>query len=473
MAAAPPERLRLLLLLPARRHWPWHARLQAALAERHDVITAHVASAAYPLSLRLALGLKAARPQPVPAGEFDLVLDLSEQGIGTGTRVLRPLYDGSPDSLFLVGRLQRGECPLLDIAEAASGAIRASSYPAIGDSGRLDGRLALVFVRLEALLLRAVAGEGAPLADRPERPRAGFSAGRLVKALARRLAARMLAPVRPAPRTIRHWNVAVRRDDAAPDIRRFDLADYTPLPVNPEVFGADPFLFAHDGKTYLFVETFPYATGKGVIMGAELDAGGIPVRWFHVLERPWHLSYPYVFAHGGEIWLAPEGSAHGGVELYRAIDFPGGWRLDWHLLPDWRLVDPTFIEHEGRLWLFAGAAAPGGSDWDELYAWHAPSLEGPWTPHALNPIKSDCRSARPGGRPLRLGEQLLRPAQCCERFYGEALAWLEIRRLTPDAFEEVAVASWRAAGEGMSGPHSADLSGSIRAVDYRFPLATG
>jgi hypothetical protein len=62
---------------------------------------------------------------------------------------------------------------------------------------------------------------------------------------------------------------------------------------------------------------------------------------------------------------------------------------------------------------------------------------------------------------------LLRPAQRCERAYGEALAWLEIRTLTPDAFEEVEVASWRAQGPGRSGPHHADLGSRLRAVDFR------
>ena len=140
------------------------------------------------------------------------------------------------------------------------------------------------------------------------------------------------------------------------------------------------------------------------------------------------------------------------------------------MLEDIRLVDSTLFEHEGRLWLFATVPTPGGSDWDELFAWHAPALAGPWTAHARNPIKSDCRSARPGGRPLRIGPRLLRPAQRCERFYGEALVWLEIVTLTPDAFEEVEITEWRAEGPGVTGPHTADLTTALRVVDYRVEL---
>jgi len=464
--AAGSERLRLLLLLPALRRRDWHEGLAAALVRHHDVTAAAIASPAYPIALRLSPDLKPVPPEPVPEGGFDIVLDLSEQGVDRPGRVLRPLYDGSPDTLALIGRLQRGECPLLDIAEGG-GEILASSYAAIGDSGRLDGQLALVFARIEALLLRACAGEGAPLAARPERPPAPFSTTRLLKRAARSLAARLLAPVRRRSEVRRHWNVALRPDDLTPDIRHFDLAAYTPLPVDPEVFYADPFVVERDGRAFLFAEACPYATGKGVIACAELDADGIAGPFRTVLERPWHLSYPFVFEHQGKTWLAPEGSTHGGVELYRAVDFPHDWTFERRLLPEWPLVDATFFEHEGRLWLFAGAGTHGGSDWDELFAWHAPALEGPWTPHALNPIKSDCRGARPGGRPLRLGGRLLRPAQICEREYGEALAWLEIMRLTPDAYEEAEVESWRADGPGLSGPHCADLGAGIRAVDFR------
>ena len=376
----------------------------------------------------------------------------------------RVLYDGSPEMKALTGRLQRGECPLIEIAEGER--IVAASYAAIGDSGRLQDQLALIAARVEALLARASDGVAAPLPGRPARAPAKFSRLLQLKRALRRLAGTMLAPLRRGTLR-RHWNIALRGEEGSAGLQGFDLDAYTPLPVDPEIFYADPFVVARDGRHYLFAEACPYASGKGVIVCAEVGADGVPGPWRIVLERPWHLSYPFVFEQGGETWLAPESSSHGGIELYRASDFPHRWTFAERLLPELPLVDPTFFEHDGRLWLFAGMATPGASDWDELYAWHAPDLHGPWQPHALNPIKSDCRSARPGGRLLELGGRRYRPAQRCERCYGEALAWLEIRTLTPDAFEEVEVALWRATGPGLSGPHHADMSTSLKAVDFR------
>lgn len=434
--------MNIFVLLPARR-LAWHGRLIDRLGRDHAVSTTG------------------------PREGADLVLDLAERGATHAGRVLRPLYDGSPDSRSLAGRLQRRECPYLEVVDG-SGATLAASYAAIEDKGDLGAGLAQAFARVEALLLRACAGRASPLPPRPERPAAPYSRLWAIKAAARRLVGRALAPWRGRGRRDRPWNIALRRAPGEADLSRFDLAGWRPLPADSETYHADPFLFEEAGRTWLFAEAYPHAAGKGLIVCAEIAGDGAAGPFRTVLEQPYHLSYPHVFRAAGEIWLVPESGANGGVELHRAAAFPDNWVLERRLFEGERLVDATFFEHEGRLWLFAGMVGEeGGSAWDELFAWHAPSLMGPWTPHARNPIKSDCRSARPGGRPLRLDGRLIRPAQRCENSYGEALVWLEIASLTPDRFEEVEIAEWRAAGPGLTGPHHADLSARVQAVDFR------
>ena len=153
-----------------------------------------------------------------------------------------------------------------------------------------------------------------------------FSRVLALKSAARRWLGKLLSPLRRSA-VRRHWNLALRLDDGPADLGHFDLGEFTPLPIDPSTFYADPFVIARDGRHYLFAEACPYATDKGVIVCAEVGAGGVPGPWRTVLERPWHLSYPFVFEHGGETWLAPESSSHGGIELYRATDFPYGWDL--------------------------------------------------------------------------------------------------------------------------------------------------
>src|SRR5205085_27025 len=152
----------------------------------------------------------------------------------------------------------------------------------------------LVFARVEALLLRAIAGGGVPLANRPARAPVWFSAPGLLKARTRRLAGRMLAPVR-GPGPVKHWNIALRESDLPADVRHFDLAAWTPLPLDPTTFHADPFVVERDGRSFLFAEAYPYAAGKGAIVCAELTPDGKAGPFQTILDRPWHLSYPFVF----------------------------------------------------------------------------------------------------------------------------------------------------------------------------------
>src|SRR5262249_32249988 len=153
-------------------------------------------------------------------------------------------------------------------------------------------------------------------------------------------------------------------------------------------------------------------------------------------ERPYHLSYPFLFRHGESIYMIPETGSNRQVELYRARSFPFEWELSRILLEDIELYDVTLLQHKNVWWLFAAAAHDRGSAHDELVIFYSESLEGPWKPHPLNPVKSDCRSARPAGAVVTDGERLLRPAQDCERGYGTGLVWLEITELTLDRFIE-------------------------------------
>ena len=100
-----------------------------------------------------------------------------------------------------------------------------------------------------------------------------------------------------------------------------------------------------------------------------------------VLEQPWHLSYPYLFREGAQIWLVPESAAKGGLELHRATAFPDRWLLERRLFEDLRLVDATFFAHEGRLWLFAGAISGRTATRGTTLRWKAPAIQGHWQPH--------------------------------------------------------------------------------------------
>ncbi|MBV5333625.1 hypothetical protein JZU54_08920, partial [bacterium] len=65
--------------------------------------------------------------------------------------------------------------------------------------------------------------------------------------------------------------------------------------------------------------------------------------------------------------------------------------------------------------------------------------EGPWRPHANNPVKIDVTGARMAGAPFWHEGALYRPAQDCLRTYGGAVVVYRIEQLTLKTFVEVPV----------------------------------
>ena len=231
---------------------------------------------------------------------------------------------------------------------------------------------------------------------------------------------------------------------------------------------ADPVLFEHEGRHHLFCEEIPPDGWRAVISHAELaEGGGRAAAPEPVLEAPYHLSYPFVFAHGGEVFMIPETSSQQRVELYRARAFPRGWQHEATLLEGLSASDATVFEHVGRLWMFVNVAAPGATLLDELHLFSAERLHGPWEPHPANPVVSDVRAGRPAGPVLRRGAELIRPAQDGSRRYGGAVSLRRIDELTPEGYAEHEVGRIEPGAVGGRATHTYTADGRFEAVDLR------
>lgn len=222
-------------------------------------------------------------------------------------------------------------------------------------------------------------------------------------------------------------------------------------------FWGDPFLFERNGTLHVFVEEYLYSKGKGHIAMLSRDPSGQWSEPMTVIERPYHMSYPLVFEHGGELLLLPETTAAGRIELYRCVDFPSRWELDKILIDNFAGVDATLLEQDGVWWMFVDSR-------DELYIYRADSPRGPWIPHRRNPVKSDARSSRPAGRIFRAGDDVIRPSQDCSIQHGRQVVFNKIVRLSLDEFEEVEIGRLRTPWNG-SPCHTYDHTESVVAVD--------
>jgi hypothetical protein len=234
------------------------------------------------------------------------------------------------------------------------------------------------------------------------------------------------------------------------------------------LFVADPFLWRTATGWHMFFEVYAAATARGVISHAT-SADGITWKYDRVvLEEPFHLSYPHVFEHDGQVFMTPETGEANEVRLYRAEPFPGTWRLDTVLLKG-RYYDPTLLLHAGTWWMWVC---------DEHYApllFCAQDLRGPWAPHACNgQAVPDPHTGRPGGRVLVVDGQILRFAQDSLPTYGSRLHALEVTTLSRNQYQQRAGADspvLEASGQGWraTGMHHLDgwrtPDGWIAAVD--------
>src|SRR6185437_12301603 len=181
---------------------------------------------------------------------------------------------------------------------------------------------------------------------------------------------------------------AFLRPDFHPRVR------WLPTPPRNRYF-ADPFGIVHEGGVTVLAEEYDQRTGRGHIARIEAE---VPASAEPVLRGPGHLSYPYLFHHGGEIYCIPESCESRQVRLYRLDRSLREWTEVAVLIDGFAAVDPTVFEFEGRFWLCC--TDRDTCSWSTLHVFHAPDLLGPWTPHAANPVKTDVRSSRPAGRPF-------------------------------------------------------------------------
>jgi hypothetical protein len=347
--------------------------------------------------------------------------------------------------------------------------LREGSVKTAGLPSRTRARLLSAASRWPAQLLAELAWRRARPATKPE-----------VQLPVRRHTAQLalltrlpLALLRNACRRLREeltrerWRIGVIEQPIWRLLENFDPTAIRWLDVPCDGFLADPFGVARpDGGLTILAEAFPWRARRGHIAAIVRAPDGRLTVTPTSLAFDSHLSYPQILEHNGETYCIPESCALGRVQLFRAAEFPHRWVPDSVLLEGFAGVDPSVIRHQGRWWMFVGNHAD--QDEAKLFIFHSAELRGPWTPHALNPVKCDLRSSRPAGTPF-IGQDgaLYRPAQDGSRVYGGAMTINRVLELTPDEFEEEVVARLQPdpAGPCPDGMHTLSAVGDLTLID--------
>lgn len=412
-------------------------------------------------------------PPAQVAGEgAGLIIDLTGRAPPGDIPTLSVEFNGQADlASGLSSALADGFCPRL--VARLDGVAVASARPMLGDRvwlGRAASDvLAAAVTLIEMCVQRFAAGVLRPLEEQvPQSPRQSDRAlvGRYVPHLAKGLARRLVR--RLTTRWPFHWRVAYRLAEGPgiAETGRIDGAAFTELGDDGTRFYADPFAFEWGGKSWLFVEEYPYAEAKGIISVAELLSNGRFDTPRPVIIEPHHLSYPQVFAHDGEVYMIPESSSVKELVLYRATQFPHSWVRETVLIAGRRLNDMTLLHRGDRFWLIGTEQIGQGSASDTMVAWSSPALAGPWTPHPLNPIRIDRSAARPGGRFVERDGRIFLPVQDGAVTYGGGLGLIELLELDE---QSIRFGPLQPIGKGKawagSGIHTLTRAGRLEVID--------
>jgi hypothetical protein len=239
------------------------------------------------------------------------------------------------------------------------------------------------------------------------------------------------------------------------------------------IFWADPFVIAEDEKYFIFVEEFIYKKNRAHISVLTLDKSGNFLSSRRIIERSYHMSYPFIFKTDNTYFMIPETCKNRTIELYKCIEFPDKWEFDRNIMENISAVDTTLFHFNNKWWLFTAVDQTDNISGcsAELFLFFTDDvLKGKWESHPLNPIVSDIRTARPAGNIFIQDGKICRPSQNCAGRYGIGFNINHITKLTENEYEETLLSKinpdW---DKKLRGTHTLNFDRDFTVIDvYSF-----
>jgi hypothetical protein len=235
------------------------------------------------------------------------------------------------------------------------------------------------------------------------------------------------------------WNIGIIHESLV------NLIDYG-IPENeihwmplqkPTNFRADCFAYDDDDQLNIFFEDYDYKSRKGKISKVSYSEVSDFSKHSTVLEKEYHLAYPYLLNVEGKLYLIPESCENKSVDIYRIDTISGQASFHKTILNNTDAVDSTLLKFNEKWWLFCTMSSDESNT--KLHLFYADTFDGNYTAHPANPVKTDIRNSRPAGKPFINSGALYRVAQDSSDTYGGKIAINKISKLNEFAFEEETV----------------------------------
>lgn len=254
-----------------------------------------------------------------------------------------------------------------------------------------------------------------------------------------------------------------------------DLKIHWVTPKNKNISLADPFVLkAKDGLPILIVETVSNTKLDGKISLVKLNKSFELVSNKIKLDCSPHLSYPFVYREADKIYFFPESARLGKLYCFE-FDSSNYSFINRKLILDFPIIDASLLKYNNQYWIFGTIA--GKNKNDQLHIYYSDSLFGPYLPHKKNLVKSSLYGSRPAGGFIQVGNEIFRPSQNCQNWYGESIIINKIHILNLEEYfeSEYMHITPSLLGRDFLGTHTINHTGNIVVIDalrgYFSPLS--
>lgn len=268
------------------------------------------------------------------------------------------------------------------------------------------------------------------------------------------------------------WNLGFVTDDVADVIKSNHLNIQWIKHEYKDRWFADPYLLeVTDKQIVVLVEEFCYKIRKGRIAKLVISRPDYVLQDMKIiLELPTHLSFPVIYEKDGQVYVMPENSESGGINIYRYNTETE--RLDLvHEVGHLPLTDATIVKlHSGEEFVFSTKLPDPNGNELEIYPFDGESMK--MDVKSLAAVSFPSNIARNAGDAFYIGEQMFRPAQDCNKCYGNGLNIQQINRIG-DKFQFTTVAEFHSDNPNYGlGYHTLNMKNGLIVVDghcLRFP----
>lgn len=223
--------------------------------------------------------------------------------------------------------------------------------------------------------------------------------------------------------TALHWEIGIL------DNTYQDIVTGQPLKIKmithnyPSHWFADPFIMeVTDDNIIILVEDVSTDCKKGRISKLIVDKASLHVIERKViLERPGHLSFPVIIRNDDKIFIMPENSADGSLNLYEYN--PKNDEVSFrHKMCDRPLTDAIIVDYWGKRQLFATEIPHDNGFQLDQYEWDRIKEKYVF----CQSITFNEHIARMAGEFFKINDKVYRPAQESNSIYGHGMSIQEV-----------------------------------------------